>query len=174
MEVVLEMTLPRNAESAPLVRHTLDASLRGLGVASEIRADIALALGEACANVIQHAANGMDYEVRARMDGARCVVEVIDGGAAADPPLTEAGGGGAEPEPVAAAVNGAAKGAVNGAAANGAVRGRGSGWEAAQAAPLAEHGRGLQLMRAFTEELHIAERVQRKGAIVHFEKSLAS
>ena len=40
MEVVLEMTLPRNAESAPLVRHTLDASLRGLGVGSEIRADI--------------------------------------------------------------------------------------------------------------------------------------
>ncbi|MCP9981083.1 ATP-binding protein [Actinomadura madurae] len=74
------MTLPRNAESAPLVRHTLDASLRGLGVGSEIRADIALALGEACANVIQHAAAGMEYEVRARMDGARCVVDVIDGG----------------------------------------------------------------------------------------------
>ncbi len=133
MEVVLEMTLPRNAESAPLVRHTLDASLRGLGVGSEVRADIALALGEACANVIQHAAAGMEYEVRARMDGARCVVEVIDGGTGAE-----------ETE-----------------------------WESFQVAPLAEHGRGLQLMRAFTEELHIADRVHRNGAIVHFEKSLA-
>lgn len=141
MEVVLEMTLPRNAESAPLVRHTLDASLRGLGVGSEIRADIALALGEACANVIQHAAAGMEYEVRARMDGTRCVVEVIDGGTG------EAG----ETEPE-----------------------ENAGWGAAQAAPLAEHGRGLQLMRAFTEELHIAERVHRSGSIVHFEKSLAS
>ncbi len=139
MEVVLEMTLPRNAESAPLVRHTLDASLRGLGVASEIRADIALALGEACANVIQHATNGTEYEVRARMDEARCVVEVIDGGG------------------------------VNGAA----VMGVEAEWGTEEAAPLAEHGRGLQLMRAFTEELRIADRVQREGAIVHFEKSLA-
>lgn len=140
MEVVLEMTLPRNAESAPLVRHTLDASLRGLGVAAEIRADIALALGEACANVIQHAANGKEYEVRARMDGVRCVVEVIDGGAVDCAAVT-----GVEAE-----------------------------WGSAQAAPLAEHGRGLQLMRAFTEEMHIADRVHRDGAIVHFEKSLAS
>lgn len=146
MEVVLEMTLPRNAESAPLVRHTLDASLRGLGVASEIRADIALALGEACANVIQHAANGMEYEVRARMDGTRCVVEVIDGGAADE---SDAARPGLEAEGAA-------------------------GWEMPQDAPLAEHGRGLQLMRAFTEELHIADRVHRDGAIVHFEKSLAS
>ncbi|MFC4052519.1 ATP-binding protein [Actinomadura syzygii] len=142
MEVVLEMTLPRNAESAPLVRHTLDASLRGLGVASEIRADIALALGEACANVIQHAANGQEYEVRARMDGTRCVVEVIDGGVAEEFDTME-------PR-------------------------LDTGWEVAQSAPLAEHGRGLQLMRAFTEELRFADRVNRDGAIVHFEKSLAS
>ncbi|TDC54483.1 ATP-binding protein [Actinomadura sp. KC345] len=139
MEVVLEMTLPRNAESAPLVRHTLDASLRGLGVGSEIRADIALALGEACANVIQHAANGKDYEVRARMDGVRCVVEVIDGGPA------------------------------DGASVNGVE----DEWGSANVAPLSEHGRGIQLMRAFTEELQIADRVHRDGAIVHFEKSLA-
>ncbi|MGH8964599.1 MAG: ATP-binding protein [Actinomycetes bacterium] len=139
MEVVLEMTLPRNAESAPLVRHTLDASLRGLGVGSEIRADIALALGEACANVIQHAANGMEYEVRARMDGTRCVVEVIDGGVAKGADV-------AEP----------------------------AGWESPQVAPLAEHGRGLQLMRAFTEELRVTDRLHRDGAIVHFEKSLAN
>ncbi|CNE45506.1 PAS domain S-box [Mycobacterium tuberculosis] len=137
MEVVLEMTLPRNAESAPLVRHTLDASLRGLGVGSEVRADIALALGEACANVIQHAAAGKEYEVRARMDGARCIVEVIDGGTG------------------------------DGAAVEGVE------WESLQVQPLAEHGRGLQLMRALTEELHIADRVHRNGAIVHFEKSLA-
>ncbi|WP_067451629.1 ATP-binding protein [Actinomadura macra] len=133
MEVVLEMTLPRNAESAPLVRHTLDASLRGLGVTSEIRADIALALGEACANVIQHAAAGMEYEVRARMDRLRCVVEVIDGG-----------GGGAEQ------------------------------WDGGRAPVTAEHGRGLQLIRAFTEDVHFADRVTREGSIVHFEKSLAS
>ncbi|WP_030175485.1 ATP-binding protein [Spirillospora albida] len=133
MEVVLDMILPRDPESAPLVRHTLDASLRGLGVDSEVRADIALALGEACANVIQHAAASMEYEVRARMDGLRCVVEVIDGGAA------DATDGWGEPE-----------------------------------VPLhAEHGRGLRLMRAFTDDVRIMDRVRRNGAIVHFEKSFA-
>ncbi|WP_242614106.1 ATP-binding protein [Actinomadura roseirufa] len=126
------MTLPRNAESAPLVRHTLDASLRGMGVTSDVRADIALALGEACANVIQHAA-AMEYEVRARMDGLRCVVEVIDGGAGG--PMS---------------------------------------WDGGQAPAMAEHGRGLQLIRAFTEDVHFAERATSNGAIVHFEKSLAS
>ncbi|WP_026412736.1 ATP-binding protein [Actinomadura oligospora] len=80
MEVVIEMTLPRDAESAPLARHTLDASLRGLGVASDVRADIALALGEACANVIQHAVSSTAYEIRAQLDPGRCVVDVIDGG----------------------------------------------------------------------------------------------
>ncbi|MFI0366333.1 ATP-binding protein [Actinomadura sp. 1N219] len=157
MEVVLEMTLPRNAESAPLVRHTLDASLRGLGVASDIRADISLALGEACANVIQHAANGLEYEVRARMDGTRCVVEVIDGGVADDSETVE-------PRPEPRSESGPEPRPETGAA----------GWDDAQASLLAEHGRGLQLMRAFTEELRFADRVHRDGSIVHFEKSLAS
>jgi serine/threonine-protein kinase RsbW len=146
MEVVLEMTLPRNAESAPLVRHTLDASLRGLGVPPEVRADIALALGEACANVIQHATAGKDYEVRARMDGAKCVVEVIDGGAVVS--MAEGGDTGRRDGPRTL-------------------------WDAPPAPPGAEHGRGLQLMRACTEEVHILDRVQRNGAIVHFEKSFA-
>ncbi|MBT2206677.1 MULTISPECIES: ATP-binding protein [Actinomadura] len=146
MEVVLEMTLPRDAESAPLVRHTLDASLRGLGVTSDIRADISLALGEACANAIQHAVAG-EYEVRARMDGARCVVEVIDGG----------GTGPASWEKPRAPQDA-----------------RQASWDARQAPPHAESGRGLQLIRAFMEEVHIMDRVSRNGAIVHFEKSLAS
>ncbi|MBW8482019.1 ATP-binding protein [Actinomadura parmotrematis] len=134
MKVVLEMTLPRDAGSAPLARHTLDASLRGLGVASEVRADIALALGEACANVIQHAEASREYEVRARMDGLRCVVDVIDGGRDGAPDVAGAAAG----------------------------------------APLtAEHGRGLQLIRSFTEELRIMDRRHKNGAIVHFEKSLA-
>jgi serine/threonine-protein kinase RsbW len=134
MEVVIEMTLPRDAESAPLVRHTLDASLRGLGVTSEIRADIALAVGEACANVIKHADYSHEYEVRAHMNGVKCVVEVIDSGGGGEPRVWK--------------------------------RGR-------QVLPVSENGRGLQLMRAFTEELDIIDRADKNGAIVHFEKSLA-
>ncbi|MFI0357161.1 ATP-binding protein [Actinomadura sp. 9N407] len=134
MEVVIEMTLPRDAESAPLVRHTLDASLRGLGVASDIRADIALALGEACANVIQHAESSKEYEVRAQFDGMKCVIDVIDGGGSGDAAVWKRGH---------------------------------------RPLPVAESGRGIQLMRAFTEDLDISDRADRNGAIVHFEKSLA-
>ncbi|GAA4078779.1 hypothetical protein GCM10022214_41250 [Actinomadura miaoliensis] len=133
MEVVIEMTLPRNARSAPLARRTLDASLSGLGVTGEIRADIALALGEACANVIRHANAGEEYEVRAHLDDTVCVIEVIDGGRrAADP----------------------------------------SSWDRGPAPLGAEHGRGLQLIRAFTEDLRIAPRPHAPGSVVHFEKSL--
>ncbi|WP_019632081.1 ATP-binding protein [Actinomadura atramentaria] len=132
MKVVIEMTLPRDAGSAPLARHTLDASLRGLGVGPDARADIALALSEACANVIQHAHASQQYEVRARMDGIRCVVDVIDGGDRVDR----------------------------------------ASWERADAAPHAENGRGLQLIRACTEQLHISDRMHADGSVVHFEKSL--
>jgi serine/threonine-protein kinase RsbW len=139
MKVVIEMTLPRDAGSAPLARHTLDASLRGLGVEPGVRADIALALGEACANVIQHARAGHEYEVRALMDGLRCVVDVIDGGGHHN---GNGNGNGAQP------------------------------WAETQAPPHAESGRGLQLIRACTEQLDISGRVHRDGAVVHFEKSL--
>ncbi|MFD0684151.1 ATP-binding protein [Actinomadura fibrosa] len=151
MTIVLEMTLPRSAESAPLVRHALDASLCGLGVTSDVRADIALALGEACANVIKHAAAGREYEVRARVEGERCVVEVIDGGA-----------GGIEPWD-AGPTSGRSRSVADSAA-----------WDGGEAPVTAESGRGLQLMRAFTDEFHVADRVSRNGAIVHFERMLAS
>jgi serine/threonine-protein kinase RsbW len=44
------------------------------------RTDIALALGEACANVIQHAGPGDEYEVLARAQNGRCVIEVVNTG----------------------------------------------------------------------------------------------
>ncbi|MFC4912415.1 ATP-binding protein [Actinomadura gamaensis] len=125
------MTLPRDAGSAPLARHTLDASLRGLGVDSEVRADIALALGEACANVIQHAVSSTAYEIRAQLDPRRCVVDVIDGGGGTSPP----------------------------------------NWSGSNDPAYAEHGRGLTLMHAFTDDLEISGRVNKDGSVVHFEKS---
>ncbi|MGI5166418.1 ATP-binding protein [Spirillospora sp. CA-253888] len=127
------MTLPRDAGSAPLARHTLDASLRGLGVGADDRADIGLALGEACANVIQHARASREYEVKVRLDRKRCEVDVIDGGHDTDPTATWHG-----------------EGSLN-----------------------AEHGRGLHLIGAFTEDLYIQDRPHNNGAIVHFAKTLA-
>ena len=81
MEIKLVLFLPRDAASVPVIRQVLDGCLEVLGVAEDTRTDIALALSEACANVIQHAGPGEEYEVAARVTGSRCVIEVVNTGA---------------------------------------------------------------------------------------------
>lgn len=76
MEIKLALFLPRDAASVPVTRQMLDNCLDTLGVAPDTRNDIALALSEACANVIQHAGPGFEYEVRVRAMDGRCVIEV--------------------------------------------------------------------------------------------------
>lgn len=76
MEIKLALFLPRDAASVPVTRQMLDNCLDTLGVAPDTRNDIALALSEACANVIQHAGPGDEYEIRARTMDGRCVIEV--------------------------------------------------------------------------------------------------
>ena len=46
---------PRDATSVPLTRRVLDAALASLGVTEDCRADVRLALSEACTNVVRHA-----------------------------------------------------------------------------------------------------------------------
>ena len=82
--------MPRDAASVPVSRQVLDSCLETLGVTPDTRTDIALALGEACANVVQHAGPGMEYEVLATARDGRCVIEVVntadrDGGSARGP-----------------------------------------------------------------------------------------
>lgn len=79
--------LPRDVASVPVTRQVLDSCLHTLGVRQETRTDIALALSEACANVILHAGPGDEYEVMARARDGRCVIEVVNtaGGAPAVP-----------------------------------------------------------------------------------------
>ena len=72
--------LPRDVASVPVSRQVLDGCLETLGVAPDTRTDIALALTEACANVIQHAGPGDEYEVLARARNGKCVIEVVNTG----------------------------------------------------------------------------------------------
>jgi serine/threonine-protein kinase RsbW len=78
MEIKMVLDLPRDVVSVPLCRQVLDRCLATLGVAPDTRADIALALGEACANVIQHAGPGEEYEVQVTARNRRCVIEVVN------------------------------------------------------------------------------------------------
>ena len=69
MEIQMALHLPRDTVSVPVGRQVLDSCLETLGVTADTRADIALALGEACANVIQHAGPGEEYEVQVSSQG---------------------------------------------------------------------------------------------------------
>ena len=131
VEFKVVLFMPRDVASVPISRQVLDSCLETLGVTADTRTDIALALSEACANVVLHAGAEQEYEVMARASNGRCVIEVVNegnGAAAITPPG----------EPVALT---------------------------------AEHGRGLKIIDAVTDNLRLTGN-GRAGTRVHFEKSL--
>ena len=80
MEIKLTLALPRDEISVPVVRKLLKQSMEVLGVVPDVTHDIELALTEACTNVLDHSAEGDEYEVSAGIDGDQCVIEVVDRG----------------------------------------------------------------------------------------------
>jgi serine/threonine-protein kinase RsbW len=84
VEIKLTLALPRDELSVPVVRRVLKASMNALGVEGEVISDIELALTEAVTHVLDHATEGDEYEVSAGIDGAMCVIEVIDRGGGFD------------------------------------------------------------------------------------------
>jgi serine/threonine-protein kinase RsbW len=73
--------MPCHAATVSSVRRLLDQALTDIGVAADCRADIALAVTEACANAVEHAQLGEEYDVVVIVDSDQCVAEVIDYGA---------------------------------------------------------------------------------------------
>ncbi len=100
MEIQMAFHLPRDAVSVPVGRQVLDSCLETLGVAADTRADIALALSEACANVIQHAGPGEEYQVQVSARNCRCTIEVVNAGSGNGEPVP--GGFAVTDEPVSA------------------------------------------------------------------------
>src|ERR1700721_67413 len=82
VEINMVLYLPRDTASVPVTRQVLDGCLATLGVTPDTRADIALALTEACANVVQHAGPVEEYLVQVSARSGQCAIEVInaDGG----------------------------------------------------------------------------------------------
>jgi serine/threonine-protein kinase RsbW len=81
MEIRLSLSLPRDRSTVPMTRRVLDAALTVFSVTKDCRADIGLAVGEACANAVQHAETGADYHVTVTIQDDRCVIDVVDDGA---------------------------------------------------------------------------------------------
>ena len=81
----LAFSLPRDRLSVPLTRRVLDAALAVLEITGECRHDISLAIGEACANAVEHADQGAQYQVSVTINDDKCVIDVIDEGSGVDP-----------------------------------------------------------------------------------------
>ncbi|QLJ05942.1 ATP-binding protein [Streptomyces sp. NEAU-sy36] len=83
MSVWWSLHLRREAASVPLARRLLLGTMETVGVDPEISYDLAVALGEACANAVEHGGSGgtpAGYRVTAYLDGERCRIEVADSG----------------------------------------------------------------------------------------------
>jgi serine/threonine-protein kinase RsbW len=70
--------------TVPLVRTICRDAMRRLGVTQDCQGDVALALTEACANVVQHAAGPNEYEVTIEFAADLCHIRVIDQGGGID------------------------------------------------------------------------------------------
>jgi serine/threonine-protein kinase RsbW len=152
VEITVVLSLPRDTASVPISRQVLNNCLETLGVMPDIRADIALALTEACANVILHAGPGDEYEVHASARDGRCIIDVVNTGDQPEPTVPAPGPG---PATGAAPATDAA-----------------SATDAAAAPPPAEHGRGLKIIDAVADNLQLTGNARNGTTITHFEKAL--
>ncbi|GIF13108.1 ATP-binding protein [Actinoplanes teichomyceticus] len=130
MRMSVRLNLPREVDSVPAVRRLLRCALTTLRVDDQAGADLEIALTEACANVVKHAAGAEGFEVRLDVGEDHCSIDVVDQGSGFD---LDAG-----PTPTTTS----------------------------------ERGRGLFLIRALAENVHM-QSSPRTGSLIHFEKSFA-
>jgi serine/threonine-protein kinase RsbW len=151
VEITMVLYLPRDAASVPVSRRVLDSCLQTLGVTPDTRADIALALSEACANVIQHAGTGQEYQVQVSARNGHCAIEVINAGSWNGTPALD--------------------GSRTGIGQDGQERVGRAALTGEPVPATAEHGRGLKIIDAVTDNLQLTGS-ERHGTTVHFEKTL--
>jgi serine/threonine-protein kinase RsbW len=86
MEITFSLRLPRDAATVPFVRTICRDAMTRLGVTSTCQEDVALAVTEACANVVRHAGGISEYHVTVELSEHWCHIRVIDtgGGIAAE------------------------------------------------------------------------------------------
>ena len=87
MRLVLKLDIPADARFLSVTRRAMEEYLQEAGLHLDERADVVLALDEACANVIRHAFPGRVGRIRvaAEVDGGQAAVRVEDDGVGFDP-----------------------------------------------------------------------------------------
>jgi serine/threonine-protein kinase RsbW len=94
----VRLSLPREVGSVPAVRRLLHCALTVLHVDRQSGADLEIALTEACANVVKHAAGADKFEVRLDVAEDHCAIDVLDHGTGFDPSRAAAESPAAESE----------------------------------------------------------------------------
>jgi serine/threonine-protein kinase RsbW len=72
--------LPLEAETVGIIRSVVKNALQSFGVTQDCVDDVSLALSEACTNVVDHAVQGDEYEVRLQVDETNCIISVTNTG----------------------------------------------------------------------------------------------
>ncbi|GAA2739890.1 ATP-binding protein [Kitasatospora cinereorecta] len=83
MDIWWTLHLKRDPASVPLARRILLGAMETAGVDRQIAFDLGVALTEACANAVEHAACGRPdegFQVTAALAGDRLRIEVVDSG----------------------------------------------------------------------------------------------
>lgn len=91
MRMSVRLNLPREVDSVPAVRRLLRCALAILKVDRQAGADLEIALTEACANVVKHAAGAEKFEVTLDVADDHCTIDVLDNGAGFDASAAVAG-----------------------------------------------------------------------------------
>jgi serine/threonine-protein kinase RsbW len=78
MDLDVALCLPREAETVSLIRGIVCDALGKLGVTPDCVDDVRLALSEACTNVVDHATDDDEYEVRLRVENVICHISVTN------------------------------------------------------------------------------------------------
>jgi serine/threonine-protein kinase RsbW len=97
VQITVKLSLPRDTASVAVSRRIVRSSLSTLGVTEDVRYDLELALTEACANVVRHAAHSDQYEISISVHDDLCGIDVIDNGRGYDEQTLQA----AMPHPTA-------------------------------------------------------------------------
>ena len=80
MQIIIALLLRRDEQTVPVSRHIAANAMAEIGVAEDSTHDIAVALTEACTNVLMHSGPGDEYEVSLEVDEDQCVIRVVDTG----------------------------------------------------------------------------------------------
>jgi serine/threonine-protein kinase RsbW len=91
MKIDMEICLPRDTLTLPVIRHIAMCALGELGVAATAVDDVALALTEACTNVVKHSGVDDEYEVHLVVTDDVCEISVVDTGRGFDSSVLERG-----------------------------------------------------------------------------------